>query len=69
MSVAAPKQGKASIRRDALTRIDRAVLGKARAVATHRGMKLSTLLAEILSGPIDRAYASMLRELDGPASE
>jgi hypothetical protein len=63
MSVATKRRESVS-RMDALTRIDRAVLGKAKAVATHRGVKLGKLLAEILSGPVDRAYANMLRELD-----
>jgi hypothetical protein len=70
MSVANPAaQKKASGRKDAITRLDRAVLGKARAVATHRGVKVPALLAEILTGPIDRAYGAMLRELDSPGSE
>jgi len=51
-------------RDDVSAKIDRAVLGKARLVATHRGESLAELLTEILRGPVDKLYGQMLRELN-----
>ena len=62
------KQGRGRPRtdRDDITvKINRAIVGKARAVATHKGVTLAELLSDVLQVPIDRAYAAMLRELEG----
>jgi hypothetical protein len=56
---------KTSERDDSTVRIDRTVLGKAKLVATHRGVSVAELLSEVVRVPVDRAYAAMLRELEG----
>lgn len=45
-------------------KLDRALVGKAKLIATHRGIAAAELLSELLRVPIDRAYAQMLRELE-----
>jgi hypothetical protein len=61
------KQGKRSDRDDVAVKLDRAIVGKARMIATHQGISVAELLSDILKVPVDRAYAHMLRELDGEA--
>ncbi len=64
-TMARPKgRPKTSERDDATTRLDRALIGKAKAVATHRGISTGELLSELVRGPLDKAYAAMLRELE-----
>jgi hypothetical protein len=46
-------------------KIDRALGMKAKLIASHRGLAAADLLNELLQVPVDRAYAQMLRELDG----
>ena len=57
-------KGKKSERDDVAVKIDRIIVGKARMIATHKGISVAELLSDLLDGPIDKAYASMLRELD-----
>jgi hypothetical protein len=45
--------------------IDRALIGMAKMIATHRGISLAELLSETLRTPIEKAYAQMLRDLEG----
>jgi hypothetical protein len=56
---------KTSDRDDSTARLDRTMLGKAKLIATHRGVPVAALLSELLEGPLDKAYAQMLRELEG----
>jgi hypothetical protein len=51
-------------RDDVSVKLDRAVVGKARAVATHEGTTLAEFLTEMVRGQVDRKYAQMLRELE-----
>lgn len=63
----AKKRGRPqSERNDQSVKVDRSVVGKAKAVATHRGITVAELISEMLRAPIDKAYAQMLRELDAP---
>lgn len=55
---------KSSERDDATVKMDRKLLGKAKLIATHKGVPVAELLTDMLSVPIDKAYAQMLRELD-----
>jgi hypothetical protein len=57
-------KGKRTERDDASVKIARALASKAKLVAAHRGIPAAELLSGMLESPIDRAYASMLRELD-----
>jgi hypothetical protein len=57
-------KGKRSEREDVAVKIDRALVGKARLIATHRGVSVAELLSEMLRAPVDKAYAVMLRELE-----
>lgn len=55
---------KTSQRDDTAVKIDRAVVGQAKLIATFRGISLAELLSEMLKVPVSRAYAQMLRELE-----
>ncbi len=55
---------KSSVRDDASVKVDRAIVGRAKLIATHRGVALAELLSESLRAPIDKAYGQMLRELN-----
>lgn len=60
-------KGKRSERDDVAQKLDRAIVGKARLIATHRGISVAELLSEMLKPHVDKAYAVMLRELEaGP---
>ena len=63
----AKKRGrpKTSERHDVTVKVDRRLVGKAKLIATHRGISVAELLTELLDGPVDRAYVAMLRELEG----
>jgi hypothetical protein len=52
-------------RNDVAVKLDRAVVGKARLIATHKDVSVAELLTELVRGPVDKAYAVMLRELEG----
>lgn len=54
---------KESERNDVSVKIDRTLVGKARLVATHKGISMAQLLSDIIKGPLDRFYAQMVREL------
>ena len=60
---------KRSERNDVTVKLDRTLVGKAKLIATHRGIPVAELLSELLRVPVDRAYAQMLRELEGKAAE
>jgi hypothetical protein len=45
--------------------VDRTLVGKAKLIATHRGISVAELFSDMLRVPIDKAYALMLRELEG----
>lgn len=63
--MARPKgRPKRSERDDVTVKIDRAIVGMAKAIATSRGITLAELLSESLEGPISKSYAQMLRDLD-----
>lgn len=55
-----------SDRDDVSVKIDRAIVGKARLIATHEGIAggVAELLSELLRAPIDRRYAKMLHDLE-----
>jgi hypothetical protein len=64
MAGAVMAKAKRSERDDIAVKVDRAIIGKAKLVATHRGISVAELLTELLRAPVDRAYAQMLRELE-----
>lgn len=57
-------RGKKSDRDDVAVKINRTVVGKARLVATHRGISVAELLTELVRAPVDKVYAQMLRDLE-----
>lgn len=56
---------KTSERDDSTVKVDRTLLGKAKLIATNRGIPVAELLSEMLAAPIDKGYAQMLRDLEG----
>lgn len=52
-------------RDDTRVKVDVSLAGKAKLVATHRGIPVAEFLTELLRRPIDQAYVAMLRELEG----
>jgi hypothetical protein len=64
-TMAKPKgRPKTSERDDVTVKLDRALVGKAKLIATHRGVPVAELLSDLAKGPVDKAYAVMLRELE-----
>jgi hypothetical protein len=61
--------GKRTERDDRTVKMDKAIVAKAKAVATHRGIPVAEFLSEINAVPVDRAYAQMLKELGGKGLE
>ena len=57
-------KGKRTERDDVAVKMDRAVVGKAKMIATHRGISVAELLSDAARPVIDKAYAQMLRELE-----
>jgi hypothetical protein len=55
---------KRSERDDVTVKVDRTTVGKAKLIATHRGVSVAELLSDLLRAPIDKAYAQMLRDLE-----
>jgi hypothetical protein len=55
---------KTSERDDVTVKIDRALVGMAKLIATRQGTTVAELLSEMLKAPLDRAYGQMLRELE-----
>jgi hypothetical protein len=65
MVKAKPKgRPKRSERDDVTVKIDRALVGKAKLIATHQGVPVAELLSDLVKGPLDKTYAMMLRELE-----
>jgi hypothetical protein len=60
---------KTSARIDVTVRLDRTIADKARQVAYARGIPIAEYLSEMLRGPIDRAYAQFVREIEKPQGE
>jgi hypothetical protein len=54
---------KTSDRADLSVKIDKRIVGKAKLIATHRGVSLAEFLSSLLSLPVDQAYAEMLKDL------
>jgi hypothetical protein len=52
-----------SERDDVTVKIDRSLVGMAKLIATRKGVSVAELLSDLLQGPLDQAYAEMLREL------
>lgn len=64
-AVAKPKgRPKRSDRDDVAVKVGRTIVGKAKLVATHRGVSVAELLTDLLAAPVDRAYVAMVRELE-----
>lgn len=61
------KAEKPGARDDIAVKLDKVVVGKARLIATHKGISVAELLSEMLRAPVDKAYAGMLRELEAQA--
>jgi hypothetical protein len=57
-------KGRRSERDDVAAKVDRTVVGKAKLIATHRGISVAELFTDMLREPVDKAYAQMLRELE-----
>jgi len=53
-----------SDRDDVSAKLDRSIVGKAKLIATHRGVPAAELMSKLLQGPIDKAYAVMIRDLE-----
>jgi hypothetical protein len=51
-------------RDDAVIRVERSLASKAKAIANHRGVTVAAVASELLRGPINKAYAQMLKELE-----
>jgi hypothetical protein len=51
-------------RDDTTAKLDRALVGMAKLIATRRGIPVAELLSDLLRGPLEREYAKMLRELE-----
>jgi hypothetical protein len=59
-------RGRPKTDRDEVTvKCDRIVANKVKSVALHRGLTVGELVTEFLRSQADRAYAQMLRELEG----
>ena len=65
----AKKRGrpKVSERDDVTIKIDRPLASMVKAIANRRGVGSAEVLSDLAKPSIERAYAQMLRELDGPA--
>jgi hypothetical protein len=55
---------KTSERDDTTVKIDRAIVGKAKLIAAHKGVSVAELFSDMLRKPVDQAYIAMLRELE-----
>lgn len=56
---------KRSERDDVPVRVDRPLVSMAKAIATRRGTSAAEVISDLLKEPLERAYAAMLRELEG----
>jgi hypothetical protein len=62
----AKKTGRPKGNRDDVTvKVARQIAAKAKLIASDRGVSVAEVLSEILESPINRAYAQMIRKLEG----
>jgi hypothetical protein len=65
-AVARPKgRPKLSKRDDVPVKVGLALGGKAKLVATYRGVSVAALFTEMLGGPVGRVYVRMVRDREG----
>jgi hypothetical protein len=50
-------------RDDGVVRLDRQLISMAKVLAGHRGVSLPALLSELIRGPLEQAYAQLVREV------
>ena len=62
-TMARPK-GKRTERDDVAVKVDRAIVSKAKLIASDSGITVAELLSDLLKPAIDKAYREMLRRLD-----
>lgn len=55
-------------RRDAVVKLDAILVGKAQMVAKARGTSLAEYLSEIIRGPVDRDFLSIMKQLEADAA-
>ena len=68
--MAKKKLGRPSTNRDDVTvKLDRALATKVKLLATHLDKPVGEVLANLLSSSLDRAYSTMLRELEAKHAE
>ncbi len=51
-------------RKDKAVKIDRVIADKAFVVAKARGITITEFLSDLFRGPVDKAYAQVVRDLD-----
>jgi hypothetical protein len=56
-------------RDDAPVKLDRKLVGMAKAIATARGVLVAEYLSTLTTGPIHRDYAKMLREVEAKGED
>ena len=56
-----PKQ---SARADTTVKIDRTLVGRAKTIATYRGVSVAELLSEALRAPLTKMWGDMIRDVD-----
>jgi hypothetical protein len=59
---------KSSDRQDVSIKFDKLLAGKARLIASGRGISMAEYLSEAVRPIIDRDYARLMRELEGGAN-
>jgi hypothetical protein len=60
-------KGKRTERNDSAVKIDKGVAAMAKAIATHEGSTVASVLSDAARPVIEKRYAAMLRKLEGPA--
>jgi hypothetical protein len=60
---------KRSERDDVPVKVDRAIVNKAKMIATARGLSLAEYVSELLRGPVDRDFAKEMRRLETDGGE
>lgn len=62
----AKTRGRPPLERDDVTiKVERAIASQAKAIAESKGKPVAEIVSEILRAPIAKAYAQMLRDLEG----
>lgn len=56
-------------RNESPVRLDRTLTSRAKAIAAYRGVPVAEILSELVRGPLDKAYAQMLREMEKEGKE